>query len=448
MPQRLARRAIAHWNQLLEEDGLALRTHDALMAAARERGLYYGDRPISTFLRPRFVEPDTWAQAARLGRSFHRGLQRVMHAIRDDPAMLAAAGIHGRLQELVRMPQRGADDLWFLRLDGFLDRHMVRLVEFNVDSPGGAAFVDGWADALQDTEIFRRFRRRFRLRRRPNLPTMRRCFTEALARHGGSSVAIVDWREVATVGEFEIIRDDLARHGVKAIVADPRDFRLKGGRAMVGDVAVDLVVKRVLVTDLAARGAETPVFLDAVRRGLVTCINPMACQAVTTKALLAMFGEGLLDHYLTPAMRALWRDHVPWTVRVRDGRVRRGDRTVDLLRHAARNRERLVLKPSDAYGAEGIVLGWHCDDAAWSRALDGALGGDFVLQERVAIPSEDFPDAEDGSLRYRRMHVEISPYTYLDGVTCELLSRLSASDFLNVKAGGGVVATYLVVDER
>ncbi len=59
-------------------------------------------------------------------------------------------------------------------MDGFLDRGVVRLVEFNVDSPGGAAFVDGMADGFRELPIFRAFTRDFHVWRRPSVPAIRR----------------------------------------------------------------------------------------------------------------------------------------------------------------------------------------------------------------------------------------------------------------------------------
>jgi len=61
-------------------------------------------------------------------------------------------------------------------------------------------------------------------------------------------------------------------------------------------------------------------------------------------------------------------------------------------------RERLVLKPNDAYGGAGIVLGWEVDGPRGSRRVRVALTEPFVVQERVPIPSEPFPSVVDGRM--------------------------------------------------
>lgn len=440
-------RAIALWNRLLERGDTALQTRHALMEAVRERGLMYGDRPISTFLRPRFIDAATWHQCERVGAWFHVSLTRMMRHLAADAAALDDLGIHGRLQEMVRASAPHDDTLYFVRLDGFLDHGVIRFVEFNADSPGGAAFVDGFGEVYATLPIFQEFSREVSLWRRPSTPSMRHAVAHAAARAGISRprVAIVDWREVATINEFRMIADDLTRHGTPAVVCDPRDMELRGDRLTVNGEPVDLILKRVLVTDLATRHEEARALIDAMQRRLVVSLNPIACQAVTPKSLLALFWEGRVDHLLSRRARAMWERHVPFTLRVREGRIERDGGSTDIMPWIVDHRENLVLKPADAWGAEGVRLGWKCTQSDWEAAVaEGLRLGDWVVQERIGIPLEDFPDADEGVLRYQTMRTEISPYTFHPRTTAEVLARLSSNDLMNVKTGGGVVTTYVV----
>jgi hypothetical protein len=459
MSEQKVQRAIRLYERMLEADeSTAVEMRDALAAASRERGLLYGDRFISTILRPRFISEKTAKQAHLLGARFHYGLSRLMPVLARDRELLGDLGIHGALADLTMASPRSADTLWFNRLDGFVDRGVIRLVEFNVDSPGGAAFVEVLGDVMRKLPLFRAFSRQVPMVRRRSIPLMRRCAQQALAQRYGSVpkkplLAIVDWSDVATTREFQIIADDFARHGMQTIVADPRELDIVRGRLCAAGRPLDLIVKRVLVTDLAQRPDDCRTLVRALRDDLVCCLNPLASQAVTTKNLLALFYEGRLDAWLTAGEREAWRRHLPWTVRVREGRVPttigrgRSRNTIDLMEHLAQHRDQLVLKPADAYGAEGIVLGWHCQQGEWDAHLQRVLrAGDYVAQERVAIPTERFPDADEGRLRYRIMHTEISPYTFYPRSTSECLARLSGSDFMNVKSGGGVVPTFIVRD--
>lgn len=441
--------AIERWNDLLACGSTATQTRDALLQGVRERGLMYGDRPISTLLRPRFIDRATWQQCARAGAWFHTTVARLMPHLASDRDMLGDLGIHGALAELVQACATSPSPLSFLRLDGFLDGEVVKFVEFNSDSPGGAAFVDGLADVYETLPLFRSFRAQTPMSRRPSLPLIRQAVVDAARRAGirAPRVAIVDWKEVATVNEFCIIAADLQAAGIAAVVCDPREMEMRGDRLTVGGEPVDIVLKRVLVTDLASRPDDARALLDALRLGRVIALNPVAVQAVTTKSLLALFWEGRFDRVLSSRARAMWARHIPFTMRVREGFFERDGRRVDATDWIVANRLQLVLKPADAWGAEGVRLGWTCSEAEWEHAVAEALRlGDHVAQERVQIPQEPFPEADDGTLHHRLMRTELSPYTFHPRATAEILARLSGNDLMNVKTGGGVVVTYVLGD--
>jgi uncharacterized circularly permuted ATP-grasp superfamily protein len=114
------------------------------------------------------------------------------------------------------------------------------------------------------------------------------------------------------------------------------------------------------------------------------------------------------------------------------------------------NRERLVLKPNDEYGGKGVFIGWETTDADWARALEQALKAPFVVQERVELLREGFPelrrvdDTDRGALHVREFVVDLDPYVF-DGEVEGFLTRLSATSLANVTSGGGQVPSFLVL---
>ena len=107
-----------------------------------------------------------------------------------------------------------------------------------------------------------------------------------------------------------------------------------------------------------------------------------------------------------------------------------------------------MLKPNDDYGGAGIVLGWEVDAATWDGAVQHALETPYIVQQRIALPSESFPALVDGALAFDDRIVDTAPYcwhgTYMDG----LLSRISTSTLVNVTAGGGSTVPSFVVEPR
>ena len=124
------------------------------------------------------------------------------------------------------------------------------------------------------------------------------------------------------------------------------------------------------------------------------------------------------------------------------------DTNVDLLPFIAEHREQLVLKPNDEYGGKGIVLGWEVEQSGWEQAIRVALDEPYIVQHRVALPSEPYPSFIDGKVHVVDRMVDTAPYaaygSYVDGC----LSRLSTAALLNVTAGGGSQTPTFVVEKR
>ena len=114
---------------------------------------------------------------------------------------------------------------------------------------------------------------------------------------------------------------------------------------------------------------------------------------------------------------------------------------------ARKERENLVLKPSDEYGGSGVTLGWETSESSWDEAIERALttkNGTWIVQERIPIRREEFPYIADiGRVDYRDMLVDFAPYLFR-GKLCGFLTRLSATGLANVTSGGGQVPAFRV----
>jgi len=64
---------------------------------------------------------------------------------------------------------------------------------------------------------------------------------------------IVDWREVPTWSEFEILKARFEKMGVPVEIADPRDLVFDGKTLSANGKKIDLVYRRVLINDILAR---------------------------------------------------------------------------------------------------------------------------------------------------------------------------------------------------
>jgi uncharacterized circularly permuted ATP-grasp superfamily protein len=188
--------------------------------------------------------------------------------------------------------------------------------------------------------------------------------------------------------------------------------------------------------------------IRAVLDGAVCMVNPFRCKILHKKASLAVLSDernaGLFNMEELAAIDA----HIPWTYRVEERQARYRGQAIDLIPYIFEHRENFVLKPNDEYGGKGIVLGWETDTTTWGQALQTALQEPYIVQERVAIPSEVYPGMVDGHLELRERMLDTNPLIFYGSYMDGCLSRLSQEALLNVTAGGGSAVATFVVEKR
>jgi len=253
---------------------------------------------------------------------------------------------------------------------------------------------------------------------------------------------------VPTRHEFVLWVEYFARQGIEARIIDPREVEFSGGVLRHGDFAIDLVYKRVLISELVERGGMNHPVFAALRAGAVCMVNPLRCKPLYKKASLAVLSDDANAGLFTKSQREAIAAHIPWTRVMEERKTRRDSAEVDLLAFTLANKDVLVLKPNDDYGGKGIVLGWTVDAARWEEAVRVALTTPYIVQERVELPSEPWPSWEDGGLHVGDRMLDTAPYVSMGRHVEGVLTRIATDPLLNVTAGGGSTVPTFVIEER
>jgi hypothetical protein len=431
---------------------IAAETAAQLDRELRSRKLVFGGRALCSVLRPRLV---TVSELQELDRRVCAvlGAFRTAHdrAMRE-PAFRAHFGLEAWEEELIHSDPGFPDPTPTSRLDFFWVPRTgaLGLTEYNAETPAGAAYNDELAAAFIDLPAMRAFARHYQVLPLPASAGVIGALLSSYRVFAGAGkrprVAILDWDDVPTRTEFELYQDAFAALGIHCSIADPRACEYRGGKLWLEGAIVDLIYKRVLITELVQRCGLQHDVVRAVRDRAVCMVDGFRCKILHKKASLAVLSDDANAEMFTVAERAAIADCIPWTRVVEERRSTHKGKAIDLMPFIREQREQLVLKPSDAYGGEGVVLGWTVDDATWSQALQSALGTPHIVQERVTIPSEPYPSwVEDKMEIYDRM-LDTAPFVthgdYMEG----MLTRLSTAALLNVTAGGGsTVPTFVVI---
>ena len=146
----------------------------------------------------------------------------------------------------------------------------------------------------------RRFRERFDVAALHADPAAARRAAGELPRLGRhrqpAAIAIVDWREVPTWSEFELLRDAFIGAGVPTVICDPRDLVLRRIALVAGGVPVDLVYRRVLINDIVARADECRALIDAYRAAAVCVANTLPLQDRAQEGVLRRADRRAVPH--------------------------------------------------------------------------------------------------------------------------------------------------------
>jgi uncharacterized circularly permuted ATP-grasp superfamily protein len=444
------------WNALLvDEDPSAMCTR--LAGEMRERRLRFGDRVICPFLRPFFLDTADETRVRGVAEMLWTLGERVAREAMTRPELLRDLALSDAEIRLAQIEPGYETASTAARADAFILPGSLQFAEYNAESPAGAGYSQLLADVFGGEPLMTRFRERFDVRAPRPVEALLEALLASYREWGGRAspprIAIVDWREVPTFSEFEILRDAFIGLGVPTVICDPRDLEFAAGSRFSAGTGrglyakgepIDLVYRRVLINDIVARETECRALLDGYRSRTVCVANTLRCKIPHKKAFFAVLTDERHADLFSPDERAMIHRHIPWTALVEERRVTVDGQAVDLVPHLRAYRDQFVIKPNDEYGGTGVTLGWETSEAEWDAAIARALSeGAWVAQQRIAIRREVFPVCSDQRVEQRDMLVDFAPYIFR-GKLAGYLTRLSASGLANVTSGGGQVAAFVV----
>lgn len=448
--------AINYYHSLLNDD--TARENQALLDEAQRReGLFFGDRPLATVLRPRLMTDAQYdylrevsemiAQASRDVRAYALADPRVRELMAFTPGESALLEIDPGYTE----PSASS------RLDSFFDNetNSLQFVEYNAESPAAIAYEDVLSDVFMSLPVVKEFSRRYSVRPIPARHRMFQALMDAFREWGRADeprAAILDWSGLPTHSEFVLFRDYFAQQHLDALICSPDDLEYRGGTLYAQGQPINLIYRRLLSSEFLGRYGDAALdhpLVQACRDGAVCLVNSFRTKPLYKKMIFGLLSDpeimdaaGVQRETQTKLAR-----HVPWTRRVQSGPTTYDGQEIDLLPFIIAEQDRLLLKPNDEYGGKGITIGWESSPDEWRDAAEAACQAPFVVQERVHIAYEDYPSVHDGKLLINRRLVDTDPYlfgTHVEGC----LTRLSTVTLLNVTAGGGSTVPTLLIESH
>jgi uncharacterized circularly permuted ATP-grasp superfamily protein len=452
---------VEYWDELLRKllkksPGLPKDFLEEVCAAK----LTFGKRVHCPFLRPVFLSPQDEERVRKVAEAIAAMAERLTIAALEDASLLGQFHLRPEEERLVSMKGGYAPASAASRLDAFLLPESLKFTEYNGESPAGAGYSESLSDIFLKLPLMEDFKHRFEVHSYPLSAKLLDALVRTYVDWGGTTkrpqMAIVDWKEVPTWSEFEILKERFERMGIPVELADPRELEFNGKQLIANGKSVDLLYRRVLINDIVARPKECRAIVDAYASGNVCVANNFRCKIPHVKAFFAVLTDEKNASYFSDEERELIQRHVPWTRVVADVKTQYDGESVELLEHIRKNQKQLVMKPSDEYGGKGVTLGWEVEKKEWEKAIQDALPGGkaertqgrWIVQERIPMRRGSFPYIGKGNkVEFKNMLVDFAPYLFR-GRVAGYLTRLSTTSLANVTSGGGQIPSFRVEPKR
>ena len=235
---------ISDWHALLRPDEeLTPRFTTAFASSMRAKKLTFGQRVHCPFLRPFFLTAEDEARIRTAAETIASLGERVVRAAFESEDIYHQLGMTEAEDALVDIEPGYQTASTTSRLDAFLLPDRLYFAEYNAESPAGIGYTQRLCELFDSTAIMGRFRAQRPVGFHKVIDALLEALMASYHEWGGTArpptMAIVDWRDVPTWTEFEILREAFAAAGVPTIVCDPRELVFANGALTAQGTRID-----------------------------------------------------------------------------------------------------------------------------------------------------------------------------------------------------------------
>ena len=216
----------------------------------RTSKLTFGRRVHCPFLRPFFLTPADESRVRRVSETIAALAERLTTAALQDEALFNQFHLRPEEARLARMTTGYGPASTSSRLDAFLLPNSLMFTEYNGESPAGAGYSETLSDIFRNTPVMQDFEKRFEIHSYPLIAKLLDALVQTYVDWGGTThkpqMAIVDWKDVPTWSEFEILKERFEKMGIPVLLASPQELEFDGKRLAAHGKKIDLLYRRVL----------------------------------------------------------------------------------------------------------------------------------------------------------------------------------------------------------
>jgi hypothetical protein len=413
---------------LIRTPAMLERAEAALGAALAARRVFFGDKPLPTFVLPFFVEQRQLEVWTRHSTELAQWIDEIAWAALENPEIFAALRLRPDAQEWMRIDPGYRRIAVLARPDAVVGPDGPVFLEINCDSPAMMTFSDLVASCLIEIEPLAALKPKLRIEQMTPilLETLLTCYREFGGSASPPTIAITDWGGLKTRYEHQAIAQHFEAAGYPTIVCDPRAFRRSDGKLEVEGRIIHLVYRRALFTELLERKEEVTALIDAYRDGTICMVNSLRSYLASSKTLLAHLCE------------RVGRDRAGLAGRIAATWMITPERAISLRKEPRRH----VLKRAESHGGLHVLLPGLATEQAWLKAIEEAAHDPWIMQEEHPVPKLTVLERRGGEVVAAEKHFNWNPFLF-GGRYAGGIARCSDTPLINITLGGGLLPTMI-----
>jgi len=442
--------AVTRYQNILETESFRdLAWADELTKKMEEQRLVIAGRPVSPFLRPHFITRKQYDHMVTASESLTAAIDRVKRLALATPQLLSRMSLLPAEKMLAQIDPGYS----YLAVTSLLDTHLqnghLHFNQYSAETPSGVAYGELLADLFYEAAPVKEFRKKHKLGKVGGTKFLLQAILRAYKEYGGKkkpNIAILEFRQPFAnfeSGEYQLLAELFRKQGYNTEVISLEQLEYKNGVLRRGDFEIDLVYRRVRISEFLARFDLNHALLRAYRERNVCLVNNFRGEVAQKKAIFDLLTDETVTANFPLIERKAIREYIPWTRVVGHAKSSYHGKPIDLPEFVMSNRERLILRPNDQTSDLPEVRGWEVDHAQWERAVRRATANAYVVQERVESVHAPFPVRTYAGLDYRDMNIEVHPHSFLGKVhgCTTWLSTPSANGF---STASGLAPTFVL----
>lgn len=222
------------------------------------------------------------------------------------------------------------------------------------------------------------------------------------------TVLIADFNDTGTPDEFVMFKEHFENNGFKCVIEDIKnlEYNKDENKLYAKGTPIDMVYRRVVMSDLEDRKDESKAFIDAYLNDAAFYIGSFRSQVVHNKVFFSVVHMDETKKILSDEENDFVKKHIPFTARFV------GDDETFLK--IVKDKDKYIFKPTNLNASRGVYTGKSLSEEEFIRVSRENFNKDYIYQEFISPKKLPFLELKEDSFEVIERGNMIGLFSYLE----------------------------------